>query len=75
MDVIEMTPYHLQFSGLNLRVSRWEGHPNEVANAIWATMLNRHLRSLPDLQGYRNSDSRQSPASSSDARERTASQP
>ena len=49
MDVIEMAPYYQQFNGLNFRVSRWDGHPNEVANIIWATMLARHLRSLDAL--------------------------
>ncbi len=53
MDVIDMAPYYQQFGGLRFRVSRWEGHPNETANAIWATMLNRHLRSLDALRPFR----------------------
>ncbi len=53
MDVIGMAPYYRQFEGQNFRVSRWEGHPNEVANAIWATMLDRHLRSLEVLRPFR----------------------
>lgn len=56
MDVIDSAPYYSQFDGLSLRVSRWEGHPNEIANAIWAVMLGRHIRDLPELQAFRRSE-------------------
>ncbi len=53
MDVLEMDGYYRQFNGVSLRVSRWEGHPNEAANAVWAVMLGRHLRSLDVLRPFR----------------------
>ncbi len=52
MDVIETDPYYRHFDGRDFRVSRWEGHPNEIANAIWAVMLDRHLRSLAALRRF-----------------------
>jgi len=45
MDVVETATYYRHFAGHPLHVSRWEGHPNEIANAIWAFMLDRHIRS------------------------------
>lgn len=56
MDVIEMDRFYRQFNGTIFRVSRWEGHPNEIANAIWATMLNRHLRRHDVLRQFRKGD-------------------
>ncbi len=53
IDVIETAPYYQHFAGSNFKVSRWEAHGNEVANAIWATMLNRHLRELAVLRPFR----------------------
>jgi len=48
MDVIGTAPFYRQLDGRRLNVSRWEGHPNEIANAIWAAMLDRHIR----MHGY-----------------------
>ncbi len=31
MDVIGMAPYYRRFEGHSFRLSRWEGHPNEIA--------------------------------------------
>jgi hypothetical protein len=40
-------------SGLSpLRVSRWEGHPNEEANAIWALMLEQTVERDTRLAKY-----------------------
>ncbi len=44
-DVIETEDYYRTYNGDNLYVSPWEGHPNEVANYIWARMLLARLRS------------------------------
>ena len=52
MTVIDTEPYYRRFSHEDLRVSRWEGHPNEVANAIWAKMIETHLRSRPELNPF-----------------------
>ena len=37
--VVDSSPYHEVFDGENMRVSPWEGHPNELANAIFASRL------------------------------------
>ena len=52
MDVIDTEPYYRSFSDQNLTVSRWEGHPNEVANAIWARMIETHVRNRSDLKPF-----------------------
>jgi lysophospholipase L1-like esterase len=40
MTVLDTEAYYRQFSQMSpLRVSRWEGHPNEEVNAVWALML------------------------------------
>ncbi len=57
MDVIEMSPYYHHFSGQDFRVSRFEGHPNEVANAIWAFLLEQNLRGRSELRTFRKSGS------------------
>jgi hypothetical protein len=37
----------------SLYVSRWEGHPNEEANAIFATMIANHLYDRADIEKHR----------------------
>lgn len=44
-DVVSTEDYYRTYNGDPLYVSRWEGHPNEVANYIWARMLSERLRS------------------------------
>ncbi len=61
MDVIGMDRYYCHFDGEILRVSRWERHPNEAANAIWAVMLARHLRNLPGLRPFRKASTEVTP--------------
>jgi hypothetical protein len=51
-DVIPTEDYYRRYSGENLSVSRWEGHPNEIANYIWASMIADHLRSRADLKPF-----------------------
>ncbi len=45
MDVIPTDDYYKQYGNgsVQLYVSRWEGHPNELANRIFAEMIDRHL--------------------------------
>ncbi|MBV8755450.1 MAG: hypothetical protein JO328_21560 [Hyphomicrobiales bacterium] len=43
-DVIETESYYRNYNNTAFDVSRWEGHPNEVAHYIWAKMLAEHLR-------------------------------
>jgi hypothetical protein len=40
------------FAGRDFRVSRWEGHPNEEAHALWAARLARQLRPRSDLARF-----------------------
>jgi hypothetical protein len=49
MTVIESTPFSDAFAGHHFGVSRWDGHPNEEANAIWSKILYKHFRSRPEL--------------------------
>jgi hypothetical protein len=51
-DVISTEDYYRGYSGENLSVSRWEGHPNEIANYIWASMIADHLRSQSYLKPF-----------------------
>jgi hypothetical protein len=41
MNVVTTDAYFERFSDgkTQLFVSKWEGHPNEMANRIWAAML------------------------------------
>ena len=51
--VIETEDYYRRYNNQSMNVSRWEGHPNEVANYIWARMIMRELQVRPDLQAFR----------------------
>ncbi len=52
-EVIASDDFYRAFDGRDFRVSRWEGHPNEEAHAIWADRLARALRTRADLARYR----------------------
>jgi hypothetical protein len=52
-DLIPTTDYYVRYNGKEMQVSRWEGHPDEVANYIWANMLASELRQRPDLQAFK----------------------
>jgi lysophospholipase L1-like esterase len=54
-DVILLDPYYEAFNGKRFIVSRWEGHPDEEANAIFAAMLYDHLTRDPHIQRYAKS--------------------
>ena len=45
MEVVPTAPYYEQYghSNVQLYVSKWEGHPNEVANRIFAEIFARKL--------------------------------
>ncbi len=53
MTVIETEDYYRRYDGRKLRVSQWEGHPDEEAHAIFADMILERIRSLVDLEPYR----------------------
>jgi lysophospholipase L1-like esterase len=50
--VISLDPYYEAFNGRRFIVSRWEGHPDEEANALFAAMLYDHLVRRTDVQQY-----------------------
>ena len=55
IEVISTEDYYSQLSGRSdLYISRWELHPNEVANYIWARMISQRLAGREDLQKFLN---------------------
>ena len=53
MTVLRTDDYYRRFSGVSpLSVSRWEGHPNEEAHAIWALMLEQAVERDLRLTDY-----------------------
>ncbi|HZT87364.1 MAG TPA: SGNH/GDSL hydrolase family protein [Stellaceae bacterium] len=54
--VIPTEDYYRRYSNQPMHITRWEGHPNEVANIIWANMIIRSLRSREDLQAYKRDE-------------------
>jgi len=51
--VVPTEDYFRRYNNRNLAVSQWEGHPNEEANQIFATMLEVQLKQHPELEPYR----------------------
>lgn len=52
MEVVDTEEYYQRLNGHAMAVSRWEGHPNEEAHAIFSSMISRKLRDHPALQPY-----------------------
>jgi lysophospholipase L1-like esterase len=52
-SVIDTEDYYRRYNNQAMNVSRWEGHPNEIANYIWAHMFMKELNARPDLQTFR----------------------
>jgi hypothetical protein len=52
-DVISSEQYYRTYSGQTFIVSHWEGHPNEHAMAIFATMIADRLLGRADLSKYK----------------------
>jgi len=53
MTVVKTDDYFQRFSNVSpLIVSKWEGHPNEEANAIWALMLEQAIKNDARLTDY-----------------------
>lgn len=46
IQVIPSAAYFEAYDGRNLAVSRWEGHPNELANALFASLFYREIMTL-----------------------------
>ncbi len=53
MTVIPTDSYYRHFAGARFGISKWEGHPNEIAHAIWATMISAQLEGRPELARFR----------------------
>ncbi|MFI5363096.1 MAG: SGNH/GDSL hydrolase family protein [Elusimicrobiota bacterium] len=53
MNVVATASYYERYSGHPMKVSPWEGHPNEEAHRIWADMLFARLVENPALARYR----------------------
>jgi lysophospholipase L1-like esterase len=43
VDVIPTEDYYRRYNGQEMRVSHWEGHPNEIAHFIWSQMIAARL--------------------------------
>ena len=53
MNVLYTEDYYRRFGGVStLWVSRWERHPSEEANAIWALMLQQAVKKDLRLTNY-----------------------
>lgn len=52
-EVIPTEDYYRRYDNQNLYVSAWEGHPNEVANYVWAKMIYQQLILRKDLSAFR----------------------
>ena len=52
-EVVPTQDYYRRYDNHQMNVSNWEGHPNEVANYIWAAMIMDRLRQRPDLADYK----------------------
>jgi hypothetical protein len=48
-----MEDYFKRYNGQEMNISRWDGHPNEVANYIWASMIAKELRTRHDLISFK----------------------
>jgi hypothetical protein len=57
IDTVDSEAFYRRFNGRDFKVSRWEGHPNEEAQAIWASMLAQRIRELDVLAPFRRSSS------------------
>ena len=53
VDVISTEDYYRTYHGQSMRVSQWDGHPDEVANYIWARMIFRQLDQRSDIKKYK----------------------
>ena len=52
MDVISIQSWRERFGDRDFRVSRWEGHPNELAHSLVAEALYRRIAAKPDLRTF-----------------------
>ena len=53
IDFIPTEDFYRHYHGQPLHVSAWDGHPNEVANFIWATMFMKKLRGRTEIEAFK----------------------
>lgn len=53
VEVVPTEDYYRRYNNQRLYVSNWEGHPNEVANYIWAKMIYQELNERKDLAAFK----------------------
>jgi lysophospholipase L1-like esterase len=53
IETVDSEAFYRRYDGRSFRVSRWEGHPNEQANAIWASELADVIRQDPEFARFR----------------------
>lgn len=53
IDVVKTENFYKRFDGVAMHVSPWEGHPNEMAHAIFASMILKKLHHHPSLNAFR----------------------
>lgn len=51
--VIPMEDYYRRYNNQAFDVSAWEGHPNEVAHYIWASMIYQQVIQRKDLTAFK----------------------
>jgi GDSL-like Lipase/Acylhydrolase family len=54
IETVPSEDFYRRYDGRSFRVSRWEGHPNEEAHAIWASELAATIRRRPELARFRH---------------------
>ena len=52
-ELIPTEDFYRRYNGEPMTVSKWEGHPNEIANIIWANMILQKLKGRDDLQAFK----------------------
>jgi lysophospholipase L1-like esterase len=53
IETVDSEAFYRRYDGRSFRVSRWEGHPNEQANAIWASELADVFGQDPEFARFR----------------------
>ena len=54
IETVPSEDFYRRYDGRDFRVSRWEGHPNEEAHAIWASELAAAIQQHPELARFRH---------------------
>jgi lysophospholipase L1-like esterase len=54
IETVPSDDFYRRYDGRSFSVSRWEGHPNEEAHAIWAAELAAAIRQRRELARFRH---------------------